>query len=256
MHWVIQDSPYREEGHHALKGTLERMEIPFTEVKVVPFSHDIIPEPQVKNPIIVMGTLSLCNGAIARGWKPGVFINDNFDYRLYLKHYGDHMLNNDAIICEVGSVPHKWNTFFIRPVDDSKAFAGRTLSFCEHDNWAQHIEKIQDENYTTIDLSTPVVVAPLKDILREYRFFVIGGEIITGSRYKLGDRVTYNTNVDDANEFTQEMVDLWQPHEAFVIDIALTPDGYRVLEINCLNSAGYYAADVSKLVQSIERYFS
>jgi len=51
------------------------------------------------------------------------------------------------------------------------------------------------------------------------------------------------------------MVDMWQPADAFVLDIALTHNGYKVLEVNCLNSAGFYAADVSKLVQAIMEKF-
>jgi len=49
------------------------------------------------------------------------------------------------------------------------------------------------------------------------------------------------------------MVDRWQPAEAFVIDIAKTYDGLKVIEINNFNSSGFYSCDVYKIVDSIER---
>ena len=254
MHWVIQDSPYHEEGHYVLKQTLERLELPFTEVKIVPFSHEMQPDPVCTNPIIVMGSITLAKLAVERGWTPGTFTNDNFSYAAYLDFYGEHMLNNDAVICQFGRVTESvpWNEFFIRPMLDMKQFGGMTMSFAAQQHWAESVAEIEAKNYTTIDSRTMVVVAPLKDIAREYRFFIVDGKVVTGSQYKIGDRVVYNSQVDDSWDFAQKMADLWQPARAFVLDIALVDGNYKVIEVNCINSAGYYAADVSKLVQALE----
>ena len=257
LHWIIQDSPYREEGHYALKGILERMNIPHTEVKVVPFSHEIVPEPQAENPIIVMGSITLAKIADQRNWSPGVFINEHFDYRSYIDHYGSHMLNFDAVICEFGSVNVPWPRFFFRPTADSKAFGGTIMMDVDVKAWSDSVKSIEQQNYTTIDSSTPVVVAPLKEIYTEHRFFVVDGKVVTGSLYKRGDKVVYDVEPDDseASTFAQKMVDIWQPAEAFVLDIAFTPNGYKVLEVNCFNSAGYYAIDVSKLVNVLMKKY-
>jgi len=256
LHWIIQDSPYHEEGHYALKEILERLEVPHTEIKVVPFSHELIPEPECGNHAIVMGSTTLARVAETRDWTPGVFTNEHFDYRSYMDHYGSHMLNNDAIICEFGSVDSPGDRFFFRPTADSKSFGGIIMNAGDVDAWADSVKSIEEKNYTTIDSSTPVVVAPLKEIYREYRFFIVDGKVITGSLYKMGDQVVYKTELDDSEIFTQKMVDLWQPAEAFVLDIALTKDGYKVLEVNCFNSAGYYAIDVGKLVHAVMEKFS
>jgi hypothetical protein len=52
------------------------------------------------------------------------------------------------------------------------------------------------------------------------------------------------------------MVDLWQPARAFVIDIALTDDeddGWcKVIEVNNINSSGFYSIDMQKFVMAIE----
>ena len=45
---------------------------------------------------------------------------------------------------------------------------------------------------------------------------------------------------------------MWQPARAFVLDTALTPDGPRIVEVNCINSAGFYGADVKCIVVAVE----
>jgi hypothetical protein len=37
-----------------------------------------------------------------------------------------------------------------------------------------------------------------------------------------------------------------------VMDICQTEDGLRLLETNCINAAGFYAADLAKLAMAID----
>lgn len=39
-----------------------------------------------------------------------------------------------------------------------------------------------------------------------------------------------------------------------MIDIAETPIGFKIVEYNCLNASGLYAADVKKLFKEIINY--
>jgi hypothetical protein len=254
MHWVIQNNLYQEAAYDDLKKAIYRSHLEYTEVQVIPFSHEITPMPTAVNPIVVMGSYSLCLAANKLGWSPGAFMNDNFDHTAYSNHYAEHLLNSDATVCPLGEVPDNVDepVFFMRPLDDSKSFAGMIVDIRECESWIEKIQAVQDENYTTLRTDTQVVVAPIKHILREYRFFVVGGKVITGSLYKMGGRVTYQRCVDDADQFAQEMADTWCPDNAFVLDIALTEEGYKVIEINCMNAAGYYACDVSKIIQAVE----
>ena len=43
-----------------------------------------------------------------------------------------------------------------------------------------------------------------------------------------------------------------QPAKAFVIDIARVDGEFKIIEINNLNSAGFYASDVQKIIAAIE----
>jgi hypothetical protein len=44
----------------------------------------------------------------------------------------------------------------------------------------------------------------------------------------------------------------WNPHRAFVIDVCDTPDGIKIVEINTINAAGFYAGNVTELVMALE----
>jgi len=257
MHWILQSDIYREEGYESLRDAIRRMDIPNTEVKMIPFSHEIVPEPVVENPAVVMGSISLCNYAKEKGWAPGAFINGyNFNHSAYKCGYGKHLLNYDAHVVKFGeadTADPNLDVFFLRPYDDSKCFAGEIISRCDFQDWQEKVRRIQDENYTTISTETVVTVASVKKILREYRFFVVDGRVITGSLYKMGNRVTYQSQVDDdVSRFAQRMTYQFEPDRAFVLDIALTEDGFKVIEVNCFNAAGFYACDVTKIIHAVE----
>ena len=101
---------------------------------------------------------------------------------------------------------------------------------------------------TELMLSTPV------RILKEWRLWAVGGQIVTYSLYKEGRRVVYRHEIDDdALAFAQRMVDLNPDYaQAYVIDVCRTEEGLKLLETNCLNAAGFYAADLVKLASAID----
>ena len=252
MHWIIQDNLYREEGVTALVETLDKFEIPYDIVKVVPFSREMIPDVNPTGLVMVCGSIALSKIAISRGWLPGSFWNENHDYQIWKQHYGDHLLNADSKVSRFADVEKIWNSFFIRPCHDTKSFSGMVATWEAFKEWQYRVIELKD-TYTTLDADTLVSYGPEKDIWAEYRFFVIDGKIVDASLYKRGSRVVYDAAVDaDTRTFAQQMIDIWCPARGFVIDVALTDDGYKVVEINGLNSSGFYAIDVQKLVEAIE----
>ena len=77
------------------------------------------------------------------------------------------------------------------------------------------------------------------------------GEVITASGYKVGSIKRYSPpeHVDARiTRFARECAAIWSPNDAFVLDVADTADGLEIIEINNLNSAGFYKADMQKLV--------
>lgn len=270
MFWIIQSNLEKEKPIKELIRLLEVMDIPHMKVKPLPFSRaftyaetelvgqDInsIKEPVVdtEQNIMVCGSYTLAKIAKDRGWTPGAFLNDNFEYNVCIENWGKkNMLNGDAITASIKDIviPETLNRFFARPLEDTKSFAGNVFSKEEFTSWIDKINSIV--GYSTVTPETPIMIAPIQEIYSEYRLFVVDKKIITGSLYKLGDKVVYNSLLDDnALAFGNEMIQQWQPDRAFVLDVAITPKGYKIIEINNINSSGFYSADLTKFIVAIE----
>lgn len=254
MHWIIQENLYKEEAFTDLIQALDNYKCNYQVVKVIPFSHDLLPEPKVTGKVVVMGATTMIGIAGDRNWQPGAFYNSNFDYTVWIKHLGTELLNFEAEVCEFQNINPKYNPFFIRPSEDRKVFSGQVIDQANFDLWLKSTELAATSGYTTLTPQTKVVVSPLKAIHAEWRFFVVDGKIITGSLYKRGDYVRPLPLLyrEDAELYAEKMVEKWQPDRAFVVDVALTDEGYKVIEYNCLNSSGFYKSNVGKIVNAIE----
>ncbi|MFA5490287.1 MAG: ATP-grasp domain-containing protein [Candidimonas sp.] len=257
MHWILQENIFSEDGYNRLIETLERFSISHSVHKVIPFIGDLEPEPKIdhKN-VICMGSYSMRHYAKRHQYNPGVFDLEPFDFTVQRSHWGDHMLNFDSEIVQFQNIRLS-EPKFIRPIEDSKVFAGSLFDPEEMQNWIQSVVELGEDYGTSLMPETLVQVCSPKTIYAEYRFWIIRGEIITASLYRRGNIVRYSSEVDDRfHLFVNDMIKMWQPHDAFVIDVCDTDDGIKIVEINTLNSAGFYAADIQKLVFSMEESFN
>mgnify|MGYP003392987656 CR=1 FL=1 len=258
MQWIVQNNLYKEVAFYDFINALNSFGSKYDIVNVIPFSHEFSNEPIITEKIVVpMGATTMIGIGQEKGWE--VFYNDNFAHTAWLENLGSNLLNSEAQVCKFKEINPTYNPFFIRPSEDRKIFSGQVIDKANFDIWLRETTALmQYAGYVTLTPDTEVIVSPLKAIHSEWRFFVVDGEIVTGSLYKRGDRVISLPLIknEDAEVFAKEMVALWKPAKAFVIDVALTDKGYRVIEYNCLNSSGFYASDLNKLVGAIEQLFA
>ncbi len=261
MYWILQENLFQEVHWNALIETLERLELPHSVHKIVPFTNKLFPEIAPDGPVIVMGAIRMATIAKERGWKPGSFENGNFDFVKQRKHWGDLMLNADAIVCNFEDVPSHRDEivleddhFFMRPVHDTKSFTGMVTNWTEFMDWHKKLgEAYLADSRCTVKPHTPVVVCSPKVIYWEYRLWVVDGKVVTSSAYKAGGRLMVTPVVNQAAiEFAEAAVKQWAPARAFVIDIADTPDGPKIIEVNNINSAGFYASNVGRMIEALE----
>ena len=255
MFWIIQENLAGESGFDRLIQALNRRSLPFQIVKVIPFSHELVPEPRIPaGPVIVSGSTALGALAVERGWKPGAFLNQDFDFAVWKEKYKGLLLNEDATIEEFGNLTPD-QPVFIRPCWDDKAFAGFVIEPDALREWQSRALDIVD-TAATLTPETPVLTAPPKAILREFRFFIVEGLVITGSLYREQGHRRYSTDCEEtAWACAQTAAGIWRPDKAFVIDVAMTHGGPKIIEINCMNSAGFYEADLDLLVEALEQHF-
>jgi len=281
MHWILQNNIYSEEGFEALTTALERCGLTYSVHKAVPFVGELDPDPVIPEGAraIVMGSYSMARHAVKRGWKPGAFL-DNLDFEIQRQHWGERMFNFDARVYPFAQVPFQEKPFFLRPVGDSKAFTGWVTDWGEYTKFRDGVIRLPETadpindplgiNLLTVD--TPVMVCPKKEIYSETRTWIVndspgynkedrglamrlGHRVVTASGYKVGTikRYTPPEMVDKRiTDFAHECAQIWAPNDAFVLDVADTPDGLKIMEVNNLNSAGFYKGDMNKLVMALE----
>lgn len=253
MHWVIQNNMFNEEGFRILLDALDKMDYEYSIHKVIPFSHELTPDfnPDAEK-VIVMGGYTLANIAQAKGWTPGSFM-ENLNFKVQYCHWGDEMLNCDAKVSKLADAEPFETPKFLRPTGDGKAFNGQIMDWYEFDHWRDRTLAINSWSQVTGD--TEIMVSPLKKIYREIRNWVINGEVVTSSGYLMGGRVHGFEPDQDELDYAQKIADIWSPNEAYCLDVADTEEGLKVLEVNNLNSSGFYGADMQKLVWALEEAF-
>lgn len=273
MEYIIQENVFREVHYDLLQKALDRLGLKYVTVRVFPFVDKIvalheIPEgsynvddlpdyqPTSKN-VFVFGALKLARVAADRGWYVGSLMNNNHDFEVYSKYYKHHLLNYDSVIVRLGDEVH-WGENerkFIRPTQDTKSFTGRVFSLKEWKETVEHnLYNFRSEQFNE---NTPIQISTPKTIHKEVRCWVVDGKIVTASQYQLGGRLVLDDKVDDeAIEFAQSMVNIYQLAEAFVIDVCLTDDGWKIVECGCINCAGFYKSDLQKTIIALENKFS
>lgn len=292
MHWILQNNIFREEAFDRLLEVLARFEIPHSERRVVPFIGVLVPIgveidtididtyedkelEELKGNVICMGSYSMRHAAKKYGWAPGVFdLMETGTFQKCMEHWGALMLNADSVVMPFKDASWPSGERFIRPTDDSKHFAGKMMEADEFREWQTQVCVLKLDFGNSLTPETLIQIARPKKIYAEYRCWVVDGHIVTMSLYKRGDTVIYK-NMDDvlgyeALTFANQVLktknnstsitlstvnDGWKPARAFCLDVCETDEGWKVVEINTLNSCGFYAANLTSLVLALENAF-
>ena len=274
MHYILQENVFREQHYDMLESSLKKLNLPYTKVRLFPFIDKIvaledIPEdndfnaddlPEFNPPdthCFAFGAVKMARISADRAWFPGSMMNDNHDFMVYKDHYKENLLNFDSKICKVkDSIDWLPNEIkFIRPTKDSKAFNGNTFNQHEWEDGVEH--NLHNYKGKVFNEDTLIQVSTVKKIYQEIRCWVVNGKVITASNYKIGSNVTYKRVIDEEPlQYAQSMVDKFQLNEAFVIDICETENGWKIVECGCINCAGFYEADLFKMLIAIEDHFN
>lgn len=240
MKWLIQENFYSFRNIELLKDAFDKHDISYEIVNantIGKYMSDDFTED-----ILALGGNSINKVSNDLNWRSKEFYSE-FDFKELLKKYGKYMLNSDVTITNTENVPLFEGKKFIRPTKDNKRFNGGVFTRKEFQEVTEGIN------------STEITISDVKNIRLEDRFFVIDGNIISQSRYKLDNSANISTYVsENAINFVIRMLNIYQPTKGFVIDVALTDDGYKIVEFNNLLSSSFYNADVKKIINEV-KYF-
>lgn len=255
MYYIVQENTFREENYDNLIFALDRLQLPYEIVKVLPFVEEFEFETEEEN-IFVFGSLKLARLSRKLNWFPGSFMSETHDFEVYKDYYKENLLNYDSFVCEFAdSINWDDEVKFIRPCKDTKVFTGKVFNKEEWEKFVQH--SLNNGHTTILDAHTKIQVSTPKNIQQEIRCWVVNGRVITASQYRLSNRVFYKEYIDEEGlEFAQKMIEKFQLAPAFVMDICLADNEWKIVECGCINCAGFYRADLQKLIISLEENFS
>ncbi|MEM6422997.1 MAG: ATP-grasp domain-containing protein, partial [Pseudomonadota bacterium] len=141
-------------------------------------------------------------------------------------------------------------------VDDAKEVPGRVRMAGDIIRLAKQVLALDEDEIPggSLHHDTVLMLTEPVRILQEWRLWIVNDRLVTASLYKEGARVLYREGADDeVLDFARHLVALNPDYApAYVLDICRTADGLTLLETNCLNAAGVYAADLIALASAIE----
>lgn len=254
--WVVQQNLINDNDLHHLKEFLTELKISHILVDIIPFSNEIECPPLNTDRVIPYGSTKMMKIANHHNWKGMFFDSKNFRVDAWNANRND-MLNQDAEIVTIDEIAKHYEecdpdaVVFIRPNEDLKAFNGTVTTVKEVSRWMSSI----DAGNFQIDKTTLVAVAKPKNIQMEWRYFIVGGKIISGSHYRIhGQRLVKRETDKAVLDEAQQLANKWLPHETCVMDTALTIDGLKVVEFNCFNSSGFYYHDIKGIITAATEY--
>jgi len=138
---------------------------------------------------------------------------------------------------------------FVRPDGPLKAFSGRVLA-----RDAITLAAL-DHGFYYDDPTIPVVIAPARDIGREWRYVVVNRTVVAGSAYAADTRTP---RADDprgaAWTFAAEVADtLAPPEDVYVMDVCEADERLWLLELNPFSGADLYACSAEDVVTAVSQ---
>lgn len=259
IQWVVQQNLTGKDEFDALEQACETQAIPFVALNIIPFTHALPVFNRSRKSIIYGSTTFNLLATQDEELRAGVFFNEqDFSIENYLGKWGRHMLNYEAVVTTFRDLmqgnryaPDK--LLFIRPDDDSKAFAGQVKSFREVADWYTQLSVVENISLTP---DTAIVVGEPYNIACEWRLWIVNKKVIAASQY----RTYFNLDKQPGAPahviaFAEERCLEYTPHDVFVMDICLCGDALYIVECGCLNGAGFYKADIAAIVKHVSDYF-
>lgn len=246
--WAVQTNLTNEDDVAKIDHACRKNCVEFLTYRIRPFSEDL-PDIPTDRPVIFYGSTGCTTKIGLSGkWKPGVWsIGTDWTFA-----YGGDLLNADAKcmtlqrFCE----NKKENSdYFIRPLRDDKLFSGMLISGAEVEKWYEELKGVYGKEL----LESQILVASPKNVPFEWRMFMVGGKVSTGSHYRRrGELDVYKSTPDQLVDFCENtLARRYAPAMVYVLDVCWYEEGYKLVEVNGMNSSGFYASDVGKLVGDI-----
>jgi hypothetical protein len=258
MFFLIQSNISVDPDYPRLFKALEELQLPYEAVHISKETEILEPKTE-RTDVFVIGSVKMARLAKQHpNWSPGSFYGESHSFEAYAAHYRGNLLNEVAEVFQIGE-PLIWKEGerkFIKPYKDAKLFTGKLFTKTDWEDFVYYM--LHDPNRPRFTADKLMQASKPQHILKEARLWIVGGQIVGSSYYKFHGDLQFEKDLPaEALSFAEQMIDAYQPAEAFVLDICLTYEGWKVVEVNCINSAGFYPnLNIKALLKALDLYFS
>lgn len=264
IHWLIQQADLRDgDAVQRLSYAVEELGMTAHVVPYVPFGgmdYSFLPKDE---PVFAYGSVSMIRDAQARCERAPVAYCDWSQLRCstYYAHYGAHLLQSPYALLPLAEIRRlrtqlfldlgEDHALFIRPDENDKSFDGQVVYATDFEHFYELAQRSGESPEVLC-----VVARPTR-ILQEWRVMIGAGEVVTGSQYRRRGSLELIGEVpDEVASYARLLASLWSPHPLFVMDIARTSEGLRLIEIGSVNCAGLYACDLRAFANAVKSVLS
>ena len=248
--WIIERDIFSEECVTAMVRHFETNAIPFHMIQLTSLNEIDGRVPHIDDQVVCYGSIGIDTVARAHGWNPGTFTSDLFNYLEYRDRLGGLFLNPYCIGLKMSEVSYYFREtvvdFFIKPNGDFKEFSGILLNTTNFDDW---YKKMLDIGYLSVDNDLDVIISAPKEIGAEFRFAVVDGKIVGHCCYKGSTPIN-----PDVWSCVEQAIAMFSPAPVFMVDVAETPYGPKIIEYNTFNTASMYSMNVGSVIDGVNAY--
>ena len=237
---------------------------------------DIMPEARWVIPYGSVDFVKCCHdvtGHIGRAFNFKTFFDlHKLSFEQYTVHGAKYMLNQNFVIISYAELKRRRDFFFnifgkdigkgkaifVRPVSNDKVFTGRLFY---DDSFEREIVYMGYSKPPQMDPAMLVVVASPVELIKEYRFAIVDTQVVAATCYQQWmNGLPDNEEIPGCDNMSVRwlaekiaMDKQFNPDDAYILDIASTPDGPGMIEIGSINSAGWYAMDCDAIITALAK---
>ena len=257
MYYLIQSNIYSDPDHHKTFEVLDDLGFEYEAIELDASMKTITIKADRKD-VFVYGSVKLARLTKANtNWNPGSFYGGNHNSKINANYYKNNLLNYPITVSKFADTL-QWKpneTKFIKPYQDAKIFTGRIFT---ETKWVDFVKnELENPKTKLLNTNSLVQISSPKKIFKEARVWIVGKKVIASIYYKFHGDMLFETNVEEEGiKFAEKMIHVFNVADAFVMDICLTNEGWKIVEINCINSAGFYHLNPRILFRALDIYFS
>ncbi len=225
MFVIVQNNQKIDRLTAPIVAICREMGVPFYDLSYNEQLADALADVETDDPnVFIMGSTGFCRVARQTKFAPFIYWGpEAFVASQWKSYFGDDYIGASGEVIQGKDVP-AFLPSIVRPERVEKRFNG---GFYTVENWD-----------TTIDIEC--FIMPRFVIENEYRFFIFNRKIVSGTIYRKSTGQHIEMASDTAVFVFVEKQLSKIPLDNITLDVAQIGDTFKVLELNCLNTSGWY----------------